>query len=70
MVAIFHGGYTNLRRGYISKGLFQTQDEIDTRAIQDGNGNTSLQPGDVVYEDLNGDNIIDVKDQKTFGDLI
>ena len=61
------GGYTNLRRGYISKGLFQTQDEIDTHAIQDGNGNTSLQPGDVVYEDLNGDNIIDVKDQKTFG---
>ena len=48
--------------GYETAGIFQTQDEIDTHAIQDGNGNTSLQPGDVVYEDLNGDNIIDVKD--------
>ncbi len=62
------GGYTNLRRGYISEGLFQTQEEIDAHAIQDTNGNNSLQPGDVKYQDLNGDNIIDVKDQKVFGD--
>jgi hypothetical protein len=61
------GGYTNLRRGYISEGLFQTQDEIDAHAIQDTNRNNSLQPGDVKYQDLNGDNIIDVKDQKVFG---
>jgi TonB-linked SusC/RagA family outer membrane protein len=62
------GGYTNLRRGYISDGLFQNQDEIDQHAIQDNGGNRSLQPGDVRYKDLNGDNIIDVKDQKVFGD--
>ena len=62
------GGYTNLRRGYISQGLFQTQDEIDQWAEQDGNGNSSLQPGDVRYSDLNGDNIIDVRDQQVFGD--
>jgi TonB-linked SusC/RagA family outer membrane protein len=61
------GGYTGLRRGYISDGLFQNQDEIDNHPIQDGNGNASLQPGDVRYQDLNGDNIIDVKDQKVFG---
>ena len=61
------GGYTNLRRGYISQGLFQSQDQIDQWAIQDGNGNSSLQPGDIRYQDLNGDNIIDVKDQKVFG---
>ena len=62
------GGFTNLRRGYISDGLFQNQEQIDQWAIQDGNGNSSLQPGDVRYVDLNGDNIIDVRDQKVFGD--
>lgn len=62
------GGYTNLRRGYISDGLFQTQEEIDQSPIQDGNENSSLQPGDVKYVDLNGDNIIDVQDQRVFGD--
>jgi TonB-linked SusC/RagA family outer membrane protein len=61
------GGFTGLRRGYISNGLFQSQEEITQYAIQDGNGNTSLQPGDIKYVDLNGDNIIDVKDQKVFG---
>jgi hypothetical protein len=61
------GGYTGLRRGYISNGLFQSQEEIAQYAIQDNNGNTSLQPGDVKYIDLNGDNVIDVKDQKVFG---
>ena len=54
------GGYTNLRRGYISEGLFQNQDQIDQWAVQDGNGNATLQPGDIRYKDLNGDNIIDV----------
>ncbi|MEL7222016.1 MAG: SusC/RagA family TonB-linked outer membrane protein, partial [Bacteroidota bacterium] len=62
------GGFTNLRRGYISDGLFQTFEEIEGWAIQDNNGNTSLQPGDIKYVDLNGDNIIDVRDQKVFGD--
>jgi len=61
------GGFTNLRRGYISQGLFQTQEEIDAWAVQDESGNSTLQPGDVRYTDLNGDNIIDVKDQKVFG---
>ena len=62
------GGFTGLRRGYISDGLFQSQEEIEGHPIQDNNGNTSLQLGDVKYVDLNGDNIIDVRDQKVFGD--
>ena len=61
------GGFTGLRRGYISDGLFQTEDEIEASAIQDNNGNTSLQPGDVKYVDLNEDGIIDVRDQQVFG---
>ncbi|MEH6536811.1 MAG: TonB-dependent receptor [Psychroserpens sp.] len=62
------GGFTNLRRGYISAGLFQSQDEIDQWAVQDGNGNSTIQPGDVRYRDLNEDGVIDVRDQKVFGD--
>ena len=61
------GGFTGLRRGYISDGLFQNQEEINAHAVQDGNGNTSIQPGDVKYKDLNNDGNIDVIDQKVFG---
>lgn len=61
------GSYTGLRRGYISDGLFQSNEEIEAAAIQDNGTNASLQPGDVRYSDLNGDNIIDVRDQKVFG---
>ncbi len=61
------GGFTGLRRGYTSNGLFQSQEEIDAHAIQDNNGNSTIQPGDVRYIDLNDDGIIDVSDQKVFG---
>lgn len=61
------GGFTNLRRGYISNGLFQTQEDIDASPVQDGNANSTLQPGDIRYKDLNDDGVIDVKDQKVFG---
>ena len=61
------GNYTGLRRGYISDGLFQSQEEIEQAAIQDGGINSSIQPGDVRYVDLNEDGIIDVRDQKVFG---
>jgi hypothetical protein len=61
------GGFTGLRRGYISDGLFQTQEEIARSVFRMASNNTTLQPGDVKYVDLNGDNIIDVRDQKVFG---
>lgn len=61
------GGFTNLRRGYVSDGLFQSDEEIEASAIQDNNGNQSLQAGDVRYVDLNEDGVIDVQDQRVFG---
>ena len=61
------GGFTNLRRGYVSDGLFQSDEEIEASAIQDNNGNLSLQAGDVRYVDLNDDGVIDVQDQRVFG---
>lgn len=62
------GTFTGLRRGYVSDGLFQSQEEINASPVQDNQNNGTIQPGDVRYKDLNGDNIIDVKDQKVFGD--
>lgn len=51
--------------GYISEGLFQSQDEINTHANQTFGG--TVKPGDIKYKDVNGDGIIDNKDQVDLG---
>lgn len=61
------GNFVNRRTGYVADGIFQNVEEIATHAIQDGNGNSSLQPGDIRFKDLNGDNIIDEKDTRVTG---
>ena len=48
--------------GYTAVGQFQSQEEIDHWAVEDGKGNTTLLPGDLKYEDYNGDGIIDDND--------
>ena len=47
---------------YESAGLFQSQEEIDGWADQDGQRNASLAPGDIKYVDQNDDNKIDAND--------
>lgn len=59
--------WTNIWWGYKSLGQFQNQDEINAWAVQDGQGNRSLRPGDIRYEDINGDGIIDGKDIRPIG---
>lgn len=55
--------------GFVALGTFEDQEEIDSWPVdQDENGNTSLKPGDIKYKDLNGDGVIDQKDQKQIGD--
>lgn len=64
------GQYTDRRFGYVFDGLFTSQDEIDQWPLTfDGlnNDNSSLKPGDVKYKDLNGDNVINWKDQVEIG---
>ena len=51
--------------GYISEGLFQSQDEINTHATQTFGG--TVKPGDIRYKDVNSDGIIDNKDQVDLG---
>ncbi|MEJ5055978.1 SusC/RagA family TonB-linked outer membrane protein [Sphingobacterium sp. MYb382] len=59
--------WDNLYWGYKAIGQFQNQTEINTAAIHDDQGNKTLLPGDIKYADLNGDGIIDDKDQTIIG---
>jgi TonB-linked SusC/RagA family outer membrane protein len=62
------GKYTNRWIGYLSDGLFMSQDEIDNHPVdQDQAGNKTLRPGDIKYIDRNNDNIIDWRDQDVIG---
>ncbi|GAB1308715.1 TonB-dependent receptor [Urechidicola sp. KH5] len=60
------GNYTNRWIGYVSDGLFETQEEIDNYAVYElGNGAPGIS--DIKYVDLNGDGVIDWRDQKEIG---
>ncbi len=48
--------------GYKTAGLFQSQAEINASPTQ-----TGAQPGDIKFVDINGDGIIDSKDQTEIG---
>jgi len=63
------GQWTDRVMGYVSDGLFTSQDEINKLDFiyTDLGGNSTLRPGDVKYKDLNGDKKLDWKDQKEIG---
>lgn len=55
--------------GYVSEGIFQSQEEIDNRVNSEGEyiNQNGAQPGDVAYADLNNDGEITNEDQKFLG---
>lgn len=53
--------------GYKAIGQFQSYEEIAQSPVQDGQGNLTLMPGDIKYQDYNGDNIIDNTDVQVIG---
>ncbi|KFC34539.1 hypothetical protein FF18_07595 [Elizabethkingia anophelis] len=59
--------WKNIWWGYKTAGQFQSQEDINNWAVQDGQGNRTLRPGDIKYEDVNGDGIIDDKDVRVIG---
>jgi TonB-linked SusC/RagA family outer membrane protein len=62
------GEWVNRRFGYLSDGIFMSQDEINNHpTIQDGNGNLLLNPGDIKYKDLDGNDTINFRDQEVIG---
>ncbi|WP_256013897.1 SusC/RagA family TonB-linked outer membrane protein [Desertivirga xinjiangensis] len=48
--------------GYNSLGFFQTQEEVDNYAHL-----PNARPGDIKYEDINMDGVIDLEDQRAIG---
>ncbi len=63
------GKWTDERYGYISDGVFTSMEEIMTLdyIYQEIGGNESIKQGDVKYLDVNGDKILDWKDQVKIG---
>ena len=63
------GQWTDRVMGYVSDGLFTSQDQINALkyVYSDLGSNAPLRPGDVIYKDLNGDGKLDWKDQKDIG---
>lgn len=55
--------------GYVYEGIFQSQEEIDTRVNAEGEyiNQNGAQPGDVAYADLNNDGEITNEDQTFLG---
>lgn len=59
----FEEGYTpGYFYGYKTDGIFQTQQEINDHAQQDG-----AQPGDIRYVDVNGDGVVNDDDRTEIG---
>ncbi|WP_229253698.1 TonB-dependent receptor [Dyadobacter sp. NIV53] len=60
--------YSNIFWGYECVGQFQSQQQINEYTVNiDGQGNRTLLPGDLIYKDINGDNIINDLDQRPIG---
>lgn len=55
--------------GYVTDGIFQSQEEIDAHAIQTIGSDkyTSTQPGDIRFKDLNNDGVINEDDRTILG---
>ncbi|CCH51226.1 TonB-dependent receptor plug [Fibrisoma limi BUZ 3] len=55
--------------GYVKEGIFKSVEEINNSAIPAGNtvSPNSTWVGDIKYKDLNGDKIIDARDQTFIG---
>ncbi|HJF90393.1 MAG TPA: TonB-dependent receptor [Alistipes onderdonkii] len=60
--------FANITWGYLSDGQFRSWEEIAGYPVDiDGQGNTTLRPGDIKYKDLNGDGVINNQDERPIG---
>ncbi|WP_419801308.1 SusC/RagA family TonB-linked outer membrane protein [Mucilaginibacter sp.] len=58
----------NINWGYQVIGQFTSVDQINGYKVnEDGKGNSSVLPGDLIYKDQNGDGKIDGNDQRPIG---
>jgi TonB-linked SusC/RagA family outer membrane protein len=64
------GQWTDRAMGYVSDGIFTSQEEIDALPYEYtivSGGNAALRPGDVRLKDMNGDGLLDWKDRQEIG---
>lgn len=66
------GNWVNRNIGYKTDGIFMNQAEIDAHTVDQsliagGTGNERLVPGDIRYIDLNGDGVLNWRDQDEIG---
>lgn len=62
------GKWVDETYGYLTDGFFESEEQIKNWPInQDGANNVTLKPGDLIYKDLNGDKVIDWRDQDIIG---
>ncbi len=62
------GNRTNRLIGYKTDGIFMSQAEIESHNVdQDQANNATIRPGDIKYIDLNGDGVINFRDQDEIG---
>lgn len=62
------GRWTGMYWGYEVIGQFQSFDEINNYTVNnDGQGNKTMLPGDLMYKDENGDGVINEYDQRPIG---
>lgn len=54
----------NVFYGYVTDGIFQTQEEVKNHAFQEA----STAPGDIRFKDLNNDGVINENDRTIIGD--
>ncbi|MCF0180081.1 MAG: SusC/RagA family TonB-linked outer membrane protein, partial [Bacteroidales bacterium] len=62
-IRIMEGQPMGIYYGWVVDGIFQTQDEVNNYAIQQGKG-----IGRIKYRDIDGNGVIDEKDQCIIGD--
>src|SRR5699024_8615079 len=53
--------------GYVSNGIWNSQQEIDDYLAANPDAEVTARPGDVRFVDLDGDGVISSKDQKIIG---
>lgn len=59
--------WSDIYWGYHVIGQFASMDDIKASPVQDGNGNRNILPGDLKYQDVNNDGMIDGNDVKPVG---
>ena len=60
--------WENIMWGFITIGQFESEEQIDTYPVNiDGQGNTTLLPGDLIYKDVNEDGVINDLDTRPIG---